>query len=363
VSRVPERPDPEQLLRRLENEEQSRREGRLKVFLGYTSGVGKTPRMLHEAKRRWERGEDLIIAALPAALPDELRLIAATMPSIPPLSPGGAIDVSRLLARKPEVVVVDPLALDNPEGSRNRSRWQDLLELLSQGISVLTAVNIQYIDELKEQTSLTSGKVATMTVPRRFIERADEIEVVDVPPEWLSQRRLKRPDEVWDSERIRRLTDLREAALLLAAEVVDQQLDHYLERHGLQASPRTYERILVCLTPRSSAAEMLEVAVRNRDRYKGELHVIYVRQPGLTPAQKAALESNFELARAAAASVHIANETDPVEAISAFARTHGITQVFIGHTSQHGWWNALRGTPVDRLIGRGAEFDINIFPL
>jgi len=363
VNPIPERPDPEELLRLLESEEQSRRKGRLKVFLGYTSGVGKTHRMLHEAKRRWERGEDLVIAALPGTLSEELRLLTATMPSVPPLPPGGAIDVHRLVARTPEVAVVDPLAIDNPPGSRNKSRWQDLLELLSRGISVLTAVNIQYIEELKGQAALTPGKMPTMTVPRRFIERADEIEVVDMPPEWLSQRRQKRPDEVWDDQGKRRLTGLREMALLLAAEVVDQQLDRYLEGHGLEVTTRTHERILVCLTPRSAAARMIDVGVRNRDRYRGELHVIYVRQRGLTPAQKTALESNLALARAADASVHIVDEADPVEAIGNFARTHRITQVFIGHTLQRGWWSTFRGTAVDRLIRLGEEFDIHIFPL
>jgi len=363
VSPIPERPDPEQLLRQLESEERNRRKGRLKVFLGYTSGVGKTYRMLHEAKRRWERGEDLVIAALPDRVPDELRAATAQMPAIPPLSHGGAIDVSRLLARKPEVVVVDPLALDNPPGSRNTSRWQDSLELLHRGISVLTAVNTQYIEELKEQTALTPGKIPKPTVPRRFIEQADEIEVVDVPPEWLAQRRRKHPDEVWDDERKRRLTELREAALLLAAEVVEQQLDRYLAGHGLEVTTRTHERILVCLTPRSAAAKMIEVGVRNRDRYRGELHVIYVRQPGLTPDQEAALESNLRLAREVNASVQIVDGDDPVETIGAFARTYRITQVFIGHTLRHDWWSTFRGTPVDRLIGLGEEFDVHIFPL
>ena len=363
MSRTLERPDPEQLLEQLESEERQRRRGRLKVFLGYTSGVGKTHRMLHEAKRRWERGEDLVIAALPGNLSDELRQMTAMMPTIPPLGPGGAIDVSALVATKPEIVVVDPLAVDNPPGSRHKSRWQDLLELLSRGISALTAVNIQYLEELKNETSLTPGKIAASTVPRRFIERADEIEVVDVPPEWLAQRRLKRPDEVWDDHLERRLADLREAALLLAAEVVDQQLDRYLGAHGLRVTTRTHERILVCITPRSAAARMIEVAVRNRDRYKGELHVIYVRQPGLTPDQEAALESNLELARKVNASVHIEDETDPAEAIAAFARAHRITQVFIGHSVRRGWWSDLRGNPADRLIRLGDEFDINIFPL
>jgi two-component system sensor histidine kinase KdpD len=351
------------LLRQLESEEQSRRKGRLKVFLGYTSGVGKTHRMLHEAKRRWERGEDLVIAALPTTLSEELRLMTASMRAIPPLTPGGMIDLSRLLARRPEIVVADPLAFDNLPGSRNTNRWQDLLELLSGGISVLTAVNIQYIDELEDQTALTPGKIATTTVPRRFIERADEIEVVDVPPEWLTQRRIKRPHEVWDDERKRRLTELREVALLLAAEVVDQQLDRYLARHGLDVTTRTHERILVCLTPGSAAARMIDVAVRNRDRYKGELYVIYVRQPGLTADQEAALESNLELARAANALVHVLDGADPVKQIAAFAKEKRITQVFIGHTLKRGWWSTFRGTPVDRLIGLGEEFDIHIFPL
>jgi two-component system sensor histidine kinase KdpD len=228
---------------------------------------------------------------------------------------------------------------------------------------VLTAVNIQYIEELKTQTTLTPGKIAALTVPRRFIERADEIEVVDVPPEWLAQRRRKHPDEVWDDERKRRLTELREAALLLAAEVVDQQLDRYLEGHGLEVATRTHERILVCLTPRSAAARMIEVGVRNRDRYRGELHVVYVRQPNLAPEQEAALESNLGMARAANASVHILDGDDPVEAIGAFARTHRITQVFIGHTLRRGWWNSFWGNPVDRLIRLGEEFDVHIFPL
>ena len=198
------------------------------------------------------------------------------------------IDVPAFCARRPQVCLVDGLAYDNPPGSRHRKRYEDVEELLEAGISVLTSINLEYIAEQQEFVRGVLGKTKTDTVPQDFIDRADEVVVVDAPPE---------ADAAIGAHQ---LSQLRQRALLLTADVVDRQLEAYLRLHGIQSSWGTQERILVCMTPRANAARMLASGRRNADRFHGELFAIYVTQDNLTPEDRMALERNVD-ARARAA--------------------------------------------------------------
>ncbi len=349
------RRSPEALLEDIEAEERRRRGGQLKIFLGYASGVGKSFRLFDEGRRRHERGEDVVVGAVQAPVSTQVSLILRGLEIIPTRMIQGVqvLDLPALLARHPAVCLVDGLAYDNPPGPAHEKRFQDVEELLAAGISVLTSVNLGYITEQQDFVREVIGKQPGPSVPQAFLNRADEVVVVDAPAEHEE-----------DSERANRLAVLRQRALLLTAEVVDRQLEDYLQRHGLRSSWGTQERVLVCMTPRANAARMLAAGRRNADRFHGELFAIYVVQEHLTEEDRLANERNAILARAQDAHLDVLEGRDPVATIIEYARQHGITQVFVGHTlTRRTWWGALvRRGPLDRLIRAAEGMDVRVFP-
>jgi two-component system sensor histidine kinase KdpD len=358
------RPDPDQLLRRIQADEFSQRIGKLKVFLGYASGVGKSFRMLEEGRRRKERGEDVIIGALQRKMDASLEKLLPGFEIVPPvyMNGGEAMDLRAIFERKPQVCLIDGLAHDNPPRCRNPRRYQDVQQLRDAGISVITAVNLQYIEELRSRVEPLTGKKVVETIPKVFLTGADEIEIVDMSPEQLIERLGRQPDQEAQAAERRRLSELREIALLLAAEVVDRQLDTYIEAHGLAPVATTQERILVCVTPRANAAPMLAVARRTAERFHGELHVLNVRRADFSEADRKVMEEQFDLAREAGARVEVRTAEDPVEAILTFARDIRITQIFVGHSFRRGFWSRILGNPVDRLIRLAEGMDVCVFP-
>jgi two-component system sensor histidine kinase KdpD len=348
------RPNPEQLLRQVEAEERFHSRGRLKIFLGYASGVGKSLRMLDEGRRRKSRGADVVIAATQPSGSDEIASILESMEVIPPKMIGGkaTIDMDALLARHPETCLIDGLAHRNPPGSKHPERWQDVEELLAAGISVITSVNLQYIAEKQNEVEAIRGKSVADSVPESFIRTADEIEVVDATPEYCASRSI-------EGDELRQLSELREIALVLAADVVDHQLEQYLHEQGTQLYG-AHERILVCITPRSSAKTMMHRARRQADRFHGDLYAVYVHQEGLSAADQELLDENLRYAHEANASVETLEGEDAIEAILEFASKHGVTQIFAGHSRQTGW--SWRATPVERLIMEADGIDVRIFP-
>jgi two-component system sensor histidine kinase KdpD len=350
------RPSPDDLLRQIEAEERKLSRGRLKVFLGYASGVGKSFRMLDEGRRRKERGQDVIVGALqPKSAPGVEGLLQAL--EIIPLAADGAMNLDAILRRRPGVCLVDGLAYDNPPGSLHAHRWQEVQRLLEAGVEVITSINIQYISELSGHVESITGKHVTQTVPQAFLFTTDEISVVDAPAGAANNRAA--PSE---GETARRLSQLRELALLFAADVVDHQLEEYLRASGINAPFGTQERIMVCITPRANAKAMIQSGRGNADRFHGDLIVAYVRQPELSPADSAALERNLALAREMDAEVQILDGDDPIEAILSFARERGVTQIFIGHSLQERWWHRWTGGRVDRLIQGAKGMDVRVFP-
>jgi two-component system, OmpR family, sensor histidine kinase KdpD len=344
--------DPEALLRQIEAAERAQHRGQLKIFLGYTSGVGKSFKLFDEGRRRHQRGEDVVIAAMQPDEPPEIAHIVRALPMIPTKNDGGVpvIDVPAVLAQRPQVCLIDGLAYDNPPGSRHAKRYQDVEELLDSGISVMTSINLGYIAEQQVFVRGVLGTVKAETVPQDFIDRADEVVVVDAPPE---------ADTGIEEHQ---LSQLRQRALLLTADVVDRQLESYLRLHGIQLAWGTQERILVCMTPRANAARMLASGRRNADRFHGELLAIYVTQDNLTAEDRLALARNVTLARAQEAHVETLEGRDAVKTILDYARAHGVTQVFVGHNLRRTWRNRLGGTPLDRLIRDAEGIDVRVFP-
>jgi two-component system, OmpR family, sensor histidine kinase KdpD len=353
---------PEDFLRDCQAEEAAAvGKGHLKIFLGYASGVGKSYRMLDEARRRRERGQDLVVGAMQPHVPPEVEVLLRKLEVIPlkTVGNGAAIDVERIIQRRPVVCFVDGLAYNNPPGLRNATRWQDVRELVDAGIKVIASINVQYVAELGEQVEAITGKRPAETVPISFIESADEIEIVDAPSEEPMERPLE--EQVEAQKRQQRLAKLRELTLVLAADVVDHQLCGYLDAHGITQQFGTHERILVCITPRANIQEMLDTAQVIAERFHGQLIVAYVKQPNITAENQAALDARLAIATAAGAHIEILEGDDPAAALLDFARSRGITQLFIGHSQRTGFSRIL-GSPIDKLIRESRGMDVRVFP-
>jgi two-component system, OmpR family, sensor histidine kinase KdpD len=351
------RPDPDALLRRVEAEEEFRHHGRLKIFLGYAPGVGKSFRMLDEGRRRRVKGEDVVVGAIQPTAAPAIEMLLGCMEVIPLKNLNGVpvIDVPAILRRHPQVCLVDGLAYDNPPGSVRAKRWQDVEELRAAGISVIGSVNLQFIEELRDKVEKITGKEVTETIPLGFVNTADEIEVVDAP----ADRCAGHPDE---PARQQNLLVLREMALLLAANVVDDQLEKYRQRHGIEPVGGARERIMVCIKPGMAPERMIESGHRNAERFSGELFAVTVNEPDMSPQDQAALDRALSLARKLGAQVYRLESEEPTHAIMEFACQHGITQIFIGHSSHEHWTHRLWGGFVDRLIREAEGMDVRVFP-
>src|ERR1039457_4259126 len=250
--------------------------------------------MLDEARRRQERGEDVVVGALQGKQSEDIQALLRKLELIPPLQTpeDQAVDLDAILHRAPQVCVIDPLAAQNPPGSRHPYRWQDVQELLRNGISVLSSVNLLYVEEYTEKVRAITGKNTTETIPKSFLLAADDIVIVDVPADLCLARSGEKLTSIGISNaRERKLSELRELALLLTAEIVDAQLETYVHAHGIEPVFGTHERFLVCMTPDSNAPAMIQSGIRNKERFQGELYVVYIYRHGLSCEESARIET------------------------------------------------------------------------
>jgi two-component system sensor histidine kinase KdpD len=320
--------------------------------------------MLDEGRRRRERGEDVVVCVAQPQYPAEIEAMLRKLEIIPTLKTGEAesIDVPAVIRRHPQVALIDGLAYDNPPGSLNPHRWQDVEQLLEARISVVTTINLQYLEKLRDEVERITGKRASCSIPRGFLDSsADEIVVVDAPAIKRLLHRATPPDRAALLAE-HKLSRLRELALLVAASVVDHQLESYLRSHGVDQSWGVQERILVCITPRSNATQMLESGRRNADRFQGEFYVVYVQQPTLSQEERAILQQNLDYANQLGAQVEVLNDLNATDAILKFARQKGITQIFIGRNMREGKWPRLWRNSIERLILATEGIDVIVYP-
>ncbi len=355
-------PDPKETRRQTEAGERFEGRGLFKVFLGYASGVGKSARMLHEARRRKERGEDVVVGATQPEVSAEVKDLLQKLEVIPlkTLNDIQVMDVEAILNRRPQVCVVDGLAHHNHPLSYHTERWEDVKELLDAGISILASVNLQYIQDYREKVEKITGKHVIDVLPLEFLKSAAEIEVVDAPPEMALRREGEIPEQAAAQQK--KLAELREMALLLTADIVDHQLEMYMRRHGVEQLWGTQERVLVCIKAGVDAQRMLESGRRNAERFRGELYVVNVRQRERSPKEEAALKDNLQYARTLGARVEVIEKEEWTSAILKFAHEHRITQIFIHHSRNKSWPERLFGSGVDRLIKSAEGMDIRVFP-
>jgi two-component system sensor histidine kinase KdpD len=304
--------------------------------------------MFDEGRRRKERGQDVVVGAAQSKVPPDVEPLLASLEIVPTLNIKGVpvIDVDAILKRRPQICLVDGLAYDNPPGSRNAHRWQDVDELLAAGITIAGTVNLQHIEDQREAVEKLTGKRVTHTIPREFLNTADEIVIVDAPTESTTERR----------------TALREMALVLSAEVIDAGLQRYLHSHGIEQSAGTHERFLICLTPRANFDRMIATARRNASRFHCDVLAVYVQQPNLAEADRRSLEEGLSKARAQGAYVEMLEGTDPVSTIVKYARANNITQIFVGHSVTRDLGTRMFGSPVSRLVRTARGIDVRVFP-
>src|SRR5256886_11429460 len=288
-----QRPDPDALLARVQEEEARKRRGKLKVFFGAAAGVGKTYAMLEAAREARADGVDVVVGSVETHGRAETEALLEGLEILSPrlVEYRGAtlreFDLDGALARRPRLILVDELAHSNAPGSRHAKRWQDVLELLDAGINVHTTVNVQHVESLNDIVAKITGAVVPETVPDSVLEQADEVELIDLPPDDLLQRfkegKIYVPGQAEEAMRsfFRKgnLIALREMALRQTAERVDAQMQTYMREHAIERTWPVTERLLVCVGPSPSSARLVRAAKRMADRLQAEWIAAYVETP------------------------------------------------------------------------------------
>ena len=363
---------PEQWLEEASTEKER---GIFKVFLGYAPGVGKTFNMLSEGIRRGSRGEDVVIGVVETHGRKGIAELKTQLESVPlkKLDYKGAtfeeMDVDAILARKPQVALVDELAHTNIEGSRNRKRYDDILELLDAKIDVLSTMNVQHVESVTPLVHNVTGVQVRETVPDWVMQRVNEIVLIDLTPEAL-QTRMKRGD-IYPVERAERalghffrpgnLIALRELALQQVARAVDRNLESYLEKEGIEQSAALRERIAVCISSNPSAQYLMARASRMAQRVDAELIVIYVDiGADESPEDQRTLNQNIAFAQNLGAKIVRTKGKNVAAAVAEVVREHHITQVVFGRSAQSGWRKYLYLSAIHRFLRDAPPVDVHI---
>jgi two-component system sensor histidine kinase KdpD len=350
--------------------------GELRVYLGAAAGVGKTYAMLNEGRRRREYGEDVVVGYVEPHKRPKTAAQVGDLEVIPrrQMEYRGTtleeMDVDAILARRPQVALVDELAHTNVPGSRNEKRWQDVEELLRAGINVVSSLNIQHLESLNDVVEEITGVRQQETIPDEVVRKADELQLVDLTPIAL-RNRLARGD-VYPPERIDtalanyfrpgNLSALRELSLAWLADRVDEGLDEYRRRHGIQQPWETRERVLVALTGSPDGERLIRRAARIAQRTKGDLVALHViPQDGLAAPAAELLGRQRELVSLLGGSYHEVVGEDIGEALLDAARSLNVTQIVMGASRRSRWQRLTRGSVIGKVIrGSGTRIDVHV---
>ena len=368
------RPNPDALLATLRRDEQARQRGQLKVFLGMAPGVGKTFAMLEAARRDQSAGRKVLIGYVETHGRLETDALTPGLPTVERrrIEHRGIrlseMDLDAVLARRPELVLVDELAHTNAPGSRHPKRWQDVQELLDAGLDVYTTLNVQHVESRAEIVREITGTTQYETVPDSVLDQAD-IELVDLPPGELLERLAA--GKVYRSEgaaaaaqgffRVGNLTALRELALRLAAEQVGQDTQHFRNTHAIAGVWKTSQRLLVALSPSPLSESMARWTRRFADSLQAPWLALYVDTGrGLARDAQGRLQKNLTLARELGAEVLTTTDRDLVGAVLRVARQHNVTQIVVGKPSGWRFFDLFCGGSVlNRLIQESGNIDVH----
>jgi two-component system sensor histidine kinase KdpD len=373
-----ERPDPDQLLARVEREKAKARRGRLKIFFGAAAGVGKTYAMLLAARERRAENIDIIVGLVETHGRKETASLLEGLEVLPPkqIDYRGTtlreFDLDAALKRKPSIILVDELAHTNAQGCRHPKRWQDIEELLDAGIDVYTALNVQHLESLNDDIGQISGIRVWETVPDTVFEEANEIELVDLPPDELLDRlkdgKVYLPQQAQEAIkhffRKGNLIALRELALRQTANQVDTQMLNYREDNSIREVWQVNERIMVCIGPNALAERLVRAGKRLATSLRAEWIVVYVETPELQrlPAEKRdGVLRILRLAEQLGAETVTLSAPDISAAIIKFSNERNVTKIVMGKPTRRGWKRLLLGSVVDMLISDA--HNINLYLL
>lgn len=372
------RPDPDALLARVEREEQQRKRGRLKIFFGAAAGVGKTYAMLLAAQSIRLKGIDVVVGLVETHERQETIAVLQGLDVLPPklVQYRGTVqrefDLDGALKRHPTLILIDELAHSNAVGCRHPKRWQDIDELLQVGIDVYTTLNVQHLESLNDDVNQVTGVQILETVPDTVFELANEIELIDLPPDDLLLR-LKE-GKVYIPQQAERamqnffrkgnLIALRELSLRLTADRVDAQMQDYRDNNAIRDIWQVGECILICIGPNPIAERLVRAGKRLATSLHAQCIVLYVETPKL---QRLPAEQRDDVLRVLRFAEHLGAETVTLsglvisDAVLNFAKNRNVSKIVLGKPNRRGWKRWLLGSVVDDLISEA--HNINIYLL
>jgi len=377
MSQTISRPSPESILARLSQGEQAR----LRVYIGAAPGVGKTYQMLEDAHLLKKQGADIVVAVVETHGREDTKALMGDLECVPMrrIEYRGVtieeMDVDAVIARHPAIAIVDELAHTNVPNSKNAKRYQDVLDLLSAGISVITAVNIQHLESLNDVVIRTTGVRVRETIPDYFLRRADEVVNVDVSVDTLRTR--LRQGKIYDIVKIEQalnnffrkgnLSALRELALRQVATDQATKAHDYREREGLDQAVIP-EKVMVAMASRGSAKKLLRVGSRIAGRLASDWFAVYVETPNeemgrIKPGDYVALQENIRFAEELGAKVVKLKSRRVADALIDFARREGITHVVFGQTSRSRLDILLHGSIINRFLHEVRDATVQVVPL
>ena len=371
----PSRPDPDALLAGIKAEEKAAARGRLKVFFGFSPGVGKTYAMLESGRRLVANGTDVVVGIIETHGRSETAALVEGLEVLPRLSVAyrghtlREFDLEGAIARRPTVLLVDEMAHTNAPGLLHPKRWQDIFGVVDAGIDVHTTLNVQHVESLVDLVEQATGVRVKETVPDEVLDRADEIELVDLPPEELLDRlkagKIYLPDvAARATERFFKrsnLLELRELALRRMAQRVDLDVESARRAGGDTRARGIAERILVAVGPSPTAARLLRKGHRLAAVLRAEWVAASVEMPSKSPPPPKALEqleANLRVAESLGAHVVRLSGTSVADALIDEAERTGVTRILIGKPRRHARWDFFGENVVDRLVRQSENIDV-----
>jgi two-component system sensor histidine kinase KdpD len=359
----------------LHSSEPEKERGLFKVFLGYAPGVGKTFSMLSEGIRRRSRGEDVVIGIVETHGRKSTAELASKLEQVPRQmieyrgTTFAEMDVNAILARAPQVVLVDELAHTNIEGSRFAKRYEDVFLLLENKIDVLSTVNIQHVESLTPRVQALTGVTIREQVPDWVLDRADEIVISDLTPEALVTR-MRRGD-IYPADRIERslanffrrgnLIALREMALQRVTRAVDRTLDEYVKRKRLGSHWTVAEKVAVCISAGPQARDLIARGARLAEALDAEFHVLHVTNKADDEEERRKmLESSLLFARHLGAQIVTLPAGDTAKVTAAYIREQRITQAIVGRSATHGLRSYLYYYALQKFMAEAPHVDLHI---
>lgn len=371
------RPDPDRLLKRMQAEEAERTRGKLKIFFGATAGVGKTYAMLQAAHEQRADGVDVLIGVVETHGRADTAALVTGLELLPPRPVeyhGKTLrefDLDAALVRRPTVILIDELAHTNAPGLRHTKRWQDVQELLSAGITVYTTVNVQHLESLNDVIAQITGVRVRETVPDSVLERADDVELIDLPPDDLLQR-LK-DGKVYVPEQVQHavqnffakgnLLALRELALRRTAERVDQQMEVYRRDHAVVQTWPVAETIMVCVNLKPRGPRLVRAARQMAAGLHAKWIAVYVQTPRhltLFDEERNRVVETLRLAEKLGAETVTLTGDQVAQELLTFARSRNVTKIIVGKPVRAWWKEWLFGSVVSDLVRQSGDIDIYV---